>query len=190
MPWARVRHTRCWDAAGELPAAPYPEMGGSAARALGVRRESIVVHLPLVRRRTRVPVRACPVCVRSTVPAHGRREPATNHFATLRNRCRGALRTRRCPPLRRPAATAELPGRRHCRNSNYCPLLRDRTPGHSSAIFRTVPHPGVLTAPATSPALSCTPPDRTIDQRTVRRMFWTGVVGACGYYLQPQGRRI
>ena len=54
---------------------------------------------------------------------------------------------------------------------------------------RTAPHPGVLTAPATSPALSCTPPARTIDQRAVHRMFWTGVVGACGYYLQPQGRR-
>ncbi len=140
MPWAGARHARRRNAAGLL-SAPCPAMDGCAAWALGVRRESIVVHLSEVRRRSRAPVRACPVSVRSTVPANGRRVWATKHSVRQRDRCPGARRTRRHPPLRRPAATAELPARRHCRNSKYCPLLHDRTPGHSSSISPNCPAP-------------------------------------------------
>ena len=116
-------------------------MDGCAARASGARRESIVLHLSEVQGRSRAPVRACPVRVRPTVPANGRRVWATNHAARQRDRCPGVRRTRRHPPLRRLAATAELPARRHCRNSKYCPLLHDRTPGHSSSISPNCPAP-------------------------------------------------
>lgn len=116
-------------------------MDGCAAWALGARPESIVVHLLEAQGRLREPVHACPVRVRSTVPANGRRVRLTNHAVVQRDRRLGAYRTRRHPPLRRLAATAELPARRHCRNSKYCPLLHDRTPGHSSSISPNCPAP-------------------------------------------------